>query len=70
MNGNMYIEFQNSIERLSFLCRLTDIKITWINPSWFLRGYQVPPHKFLPFPKNFEHVPLKGYSLDWWCFLN
>ena len=26
------IEFQNSIERLSFLCRITDIKIAWINP--------------------------------------
>ena len=25
------IEFQNLIERLSFLCRITDIKIAWIN---------------------------------------
>ena len=30
----MKIEFQNkvSIKRLSFLCRLPDIKIAWINP--------------------------------------
>ena len=28
----MKIEFENSIRRLSFLCRQTDIKITWINP--------------------------------------
>ena len=28
----MKIEFENSIRRLSFLCRLTDIKIAWINP--------------------------------------
>ena len=28
----MKIEFQNSIARLSFLCRITDIKIAWINP--------------------------------------
>ena len=28
----MKIEFQNSIRRLSFLCRLTDIKIAWLNP--------------------------------------
>ena len=27
----IYIEFQKSIERLSFLCRITDIKIAWIN---------------------------------------
>ena len=26
------IEFENSIRRFSFLCRLTDIKIVWINP--------------------------------------
>ena len=36
-NRNTYvhikIEFQNLIERLSFLCRVTDIKITWINPA-------------------------------------
>ena len=31
----MKIEFQNSIIRLSFLCRVTDIKIAWIN-TWFL----------------------------------
>ena len=28
----MKIEFENSIRRLSFLCRLTGIKIAWINP--------------------------------------
>ena len=34
----MKIEFQNSVKRLSCLCRLTDIKIAWINPwkqHWF-----------------------------------
>ena len=33
-NRNVYIkiEFQNSIERLSFLCRIKDMKIVWINP--------------------------------------
>ena len=33
-NRNVYIkiEFQNSIERLSFLYRITDMKIVWINP--------------------------------------
>ena len=25
-------EFQNSIERLTFFCRITNIKIAWINP--------------------------------------
>ena len=30
----MKIEFQTSIVRLSFLCRIMDIKSTWINP-WF-----------------------------------
>ena len=29
----MKIESQNSIVRLSFLCRMTDIKSAWINPS-------------------------------------
>ena len=28
----MKIEFENTIRRLSFLCRLPDIKIAWINP--------------------------------------
>ena len=28
----MKIEFKNWIKRLSFLCRLPDIKIAWINP--------------------------------------
>ena len=28
----MKIEFENSIRRLSFLCRLLDIKIAWTNP--------------------------------------
>ena len=28
----MKIEFDNSVRRLSFLCRLTDIRIAWINP--------------------------------------
>ena len=28
----MKIKFENSIRRLSFLCRLQDIKIAWINP--------------------------------------
>ena len=28
----MKIEFQNSIVTLSFFCRITDIKIAWINP--------------------------------------
>ena len=33
-NKNIYmkIEFQNSVAKLSFLCRNTDIKIAWINP--------------------------------------
>ena len=31
----MKIEFENSIRRLSFLCRLPDIKIAWINPCVF-----------------------------------
>ena len=31
----MKIEFENSIRRLSFLCRLPYIKIAWINP-WIL----------------------------------
>ena len=30
----MKIDFKNSIRRLSFLCRLPDIKIAWINPCW------------------------------------
>ena len=30
----MKIEFQNSIRRLSFLCRLTYIKIAWLNPCY------------------------------------
>ena len=36
-NRNIYIkiDFQNSIEKLSILCRITDIKIAWINP-WLL----------------------------------
>ena len=29
----MKIEFENSIRRLSILCRLPDIRIAWINPS-------------------------------------
>ena len=29
----MKIEFENPIKRLSFLCRLTDTKIAWINSS-------------------------------------
>ena len=28
----MKIEFENSVRRLSILCRITDIKISWINP--------------------------------------
>ena len=28
----MKIPFENSIKRLSFLCRPPDIKIAWINP--------------------------------------
>ena len=27
-------EFENSIRRVSFLCRLTDIKIAWTNPCY------------------------------------
>ena len=30
-NKQTETEFQNLIERLSFLCRITDIKIAWIN---------------------------------------
>ena len=37
-NNFMKIEFQNSVRRLSFLCRLTDIKIAQINP-WKRRSY-------------------------------
>ena len=32
----MKIQFENSIRRLSFLCRLRDIKIAWINPCIML----------------------------------
>ena len=35
----MKIEFQNSIRRMSFLCRLADIKIGWINPGIFFRSF-------------------------------
>ena len=30
----MKIDFESRIRRLSFLCLLTDIKFTWINP-WY-----------------------------------
>ena len=33
----MKIEFENSVRRLSFLCRLPDIKIAWINPCHTLQ---------------------------------
>ena len=33
----MKIEFENSIRRLSILCRLPDIKIAWINPCLLLK---------------------------------
>ena len=34
----MKTEFENSIRRLSFLFRLRDIKIAWVNPciKWYL----------------------------------
>ena len=35
----MKIEFENSIRRLSILCRLPDIKITWINPCMYIYIY-------------------------------
>ena len=31
----MKIEFENSIRRLRFLCRLPDTNIAWINPWMF-----------------------------------
>ena len=34
-NLYMKIDLQNSIVRLSFFCRRTDIKIAWINPSMY-----------------------------------
>ena len=30
----MKMDFENSIRKLSFLCRLLDIKIAWINPRY------------------------------------
>ena len=36
----MKTEFENSDGRLSFLCCLTDIKVTWINP-WFKNYFRV-----------------------------
>ena len=55
----MKIEFENSIRRLSFLCRLTDIKITWIN-SWTgeLLIKQMKNWKFLVIESN-HHVYTK-----------
>ena len=49
----MKIEFENSIRRLSFLCHLTDIKITWIN-SWTgeLLIKQMKNWKFLVIESN------------------
>ena len=32
----MKIEFENSIRKLNFLCRLPGIKIAWINPWEFI----------------------------------
>ena len=32
----MKVELENSITRLSFLCRLPDIKIAWINPCKYI----------------------------------
>ena len=32
IHRHIKIEFQNSIERLSFFCHIRDIKIAWINP--------------------------------------
>ena len=34
-NLYMKIEFQNSVVRLSFFFRRTDIKIAWINPCMY-----------------------------------
>ena len=34
----MKIEFQNSVRRLNFLCRLPDIKIAWTNPCCGICG--------------------------------
>ena len=36
------IEFQNSIVKFSFLYRMTDIKITWINPCIFPKWHDLP----------------------------
>ena len=36
----MKIEFENSVRRLNFMCRLPDIKIAWINPWLYLTDVQ------------------------------
>ena len=35
----MKTEFKSSIRRFSFLCRLPDIKIAWINPCFYINNY-------------------------------
>ena len=60
----MKIEFEDSIRRLSILCRLPDIKIAWINP-WV----KVP--KWAKMSKNsLCHTPYlrkhRSYDCDFW----
>ena len=49
------IEFQNSIRRLSFLCRLPDIKIAWVNPHWDYQGV-----RNISFSENFDFAMFSG----------
>ena len=43
----MKIKFKNSIRKLSFLCRLPDIKIAWINPRTYPLFRSSHPEMFL-----------------------
>ena len=43
----MKIEFENSIRRFSFLRRLPDIKIAWINPCWWMTKTKYVSSKLL-----------------------
>ena len=45
-NTHIKIEFQNSIERLSFLCCTMDIKIAWINPCTF-KKFMLPFRQYV-----------------------
>ena len=59
----MKIELQNSIVRLSFLCRITNIKIAWIIPAIAKQNILKTLNKFL---KNYFFIQnlfyIKGFS--------